>query len=208
MNQLKIQKKNKIVFGYCRVRTANQSSYSLEIQKQKIARWAEDRALETNLTFIRDSASGRSKRTKCINMIDAVSAGDYVVVVSVDRLGRKALDVLQIADAIMGKQANLIVLDLSREPIQSNSNYYFIFTIQAAIAERDYHTRKKKTLEGIEKAKRANKFVGRKPKVAKHQLKTFKEKVAMYRAKNLSYRTIAKELNVSRRTLYRYIKEE
>ena len=138
-------------------------------------------------------------------MLNDLQACDTVVVKSIDRLSRSTKDLLEIVEQIRMVQANLHILDLNIDT--STAMGKCVLTILGAIAEMDRKTIKERTAEGIAIAKSQGKYKGRKKGAISlrgtESIKRFK----IFYNSGLTKSDIAREFNVSRTTIYKWIAE-
>ena len=138
-------------------------------------------------------------------MLSELEAGDTVVVKSIDRLSRSTKDLLEIVEQIKTAQANLNILDLQIDT--STAMGKCVLTILGAIAELDRKTIKERTAEGIAIAKSQGKYKGRKKgAIALRDMEAIKRFKIFYNS-GLTKSDIAREFNVSRTTIYKWIEE-
>ena len=174
------------------------SSLDQRIDRQLLAYDHADR------TYI-DRMSGVTRdRPELNRLLNDLRAGDIVVVKSIDRLSRSAKDFLDISELIKLANANLKILDLNIDT--SSPVGECVLTILAAIAQMERNTIKQRTAEGIAIAKSQGKYTGRKigaiALTSQSSLDRFKR---LYKA-GLSKSELAREFNVSRPTIYHWIK--
>ena len=153
-----------------------------------------------------DKMSGiKRERPELERMLNDLQAGDTVVVKSIDRLSRSTKDLLEIVEQIRAAQANLHILDLN---IDTNTAMgKCVLTILGAIAELDRKTIKERTAEGIAIAKNQGKYKGRKKgAISLRDTESIKRFKIFYNS-GLSKSDIAREFNVSRTTVYKWIDE-
>ena len=153
-----------------------------------------------------DKMSGiKRERPELERMLSELEAGDTVVVKSIDRLSRSTKDLLEIAEQIRTARANLHILDLKIDT--STPMGECVLTILGAIAELDRKTIKERTAEGIAIAKAAGKYRGRKKgAIALREDEAIRRFKTFYNI-GLTKTDIAREFNISRTTVYNWIKE-
>lgn len=153
-----------------------------------------------------DKMSGIKKnRPELERMLAELQAGDTVVVKSIDRLSRSTKDLLDIVEQIRNAQANLHILDLKIDT--STAMGKCVLTILGAIAELDRKTIKERTAEGIAIAKSQGKYKGRKKgAISLRDTEAIKRFKIFYNS-GLTKSAIAREFNVSRTTIYKWIEE-
>ena len=153
-----------------------------------------------------DKMSGvKRDRPELERMLNDLQIGDTVVVKSIDRLSRSTKDLLEIVEQIKMVQANLHILDLNIDT--STPMGKCVLTILGAIAELDRKTIKERTAEGIAIAKSQGKYKGRKKgAISLRDTEAIKRFKIFYNS-GLTKSAIAREFNVSRTTIYKWIEE-
>lgn len=156
-----------------------------------------------DFTYI-DKMSGISHdRPELQRLLSDLRTGDVVVVKSIDRLSRSSHDLINISEHIKIAGANLKILDLNIDT--SNPIGECVLTILGAIAQMERSTIKARTLEGIAIAKAQGKYTGRKiGAIALRSPESIERFKRLYKA-GLSKSELAREFNVSRPTIYRWI---
>lgn len=137
-------------------------------------------------------------------MLDFVREDDIVLVHSMDRLGRVLKDILNLVDDLLkqGIQVHFLKENLiftSKDDPLSKC----ILHILASVAEFEYSLIKERQAEGIALAKKAGRYLGRSRKLGDAQMEIIRAE--MQTRKSVSQ--IAAGLDVSRATIYRYLKQ-
>ena len=157
-------------------------------------------------TIYIDKMSGvKRDRPELERMLNDLQAGDTVVVKSIDRLSRSTKDLLEIAEQIKTTQANLHILDLQIDT--STAMGKCVLTILGAIAELDRKTIKERTAEGIAIAKAEGKYKGKKKGAISLRDDEAIKRFKIFYNSGLTKSDIAREFNVSRTTVYKWIEE-
>lgn len=176
---------------YIRVSTLEQ-----KIDRQLLAYPSAD------FTYI-DRMSGDSKdRPELQHLLSDLLPNDTVVVKSIDRLSRSASDLLELADFIKSKKAFLKILDINIDT--ANAMGQFFFTIIAAISQLERDISRERILEGVAIAKAQGKYKGREKGAIKLKGDALKRFVYFYNL-GMNVTNLAKEFNVYRPTIYRWI---
>jgi DNA invertase Pin-like site-specific DNA recombinase len=135
--------------------------------------------LETVLSFLRD--------------------GDTLLVTRIDRLARSVADLERIVEAVKAKGA---FLRATEQPIDTATPAGTAFLQMLGVfAQFETALRKERQLEGIEKAKAAGVYKGRKPSVDI-------AKVRELDAQGLGASEIAKRLRIGRASVYRALSDQ
>ena len=152
-----------------------------------------------------DKMTGVSRdRPQLLRLLSDLREGDVVVVKSVDRLSRSTLDLLEISEKIKSANAHLKILDLNID--LSSPVGECVLTILGAVAQMERTTIMERTKEGIAIAKSQGKYTGRKSgAIALNSQSAIERFKRLYRA-GLSKSELAREFNVTRPTIYNWIK--
>jgi DNA invertase Pin-like site-specific DNA recombinase len=126
--------------------------------------------------------------------MEFIRDGDELVVVKLDRLGRSARDVLNLVHELEQKGASLRVL--APEFVTSNNTGRIQVTVLGTVAEMERNFIRSHQQAGIEAAKAAGIYKGRKPSVPVDQVRELT-------AAGKAPAEIARELNISHQSVYR-----
>ena len=181
-------------FAYCRVSTSEQSTEN-QIMAIRQAGYAEN-----DSRVISETVSGGVQAMQRKGFADMVThkleAGDQLVVLKLDRLGRDNIDVQQTITMLVDKGIDVVSLDL---PVRNLSSAEGKLMLQmfSAFAEFEKSRIIERTKEGLVRARKEGKKLGR--PVASDTL----QRVQEARAKGLSQSKAALELNLSLPTIKR-----
>ncbi|MGO5073182.1 recombinase family protein [Clostridium sporogenes] len=182
-----------MLIGYARVSTQDQN---LELQKD---------ALEKSgcVKIFTDIASGvKTKRNGLEEALAYLREEDILVVWKLDRLGRSLKHLIEVVNAL--SERNIGFQSLQEDIDTTTSGGKLIFHIFASLAEFERDIIRERTNAGL-KAARARGRVGGRPKLM--DSKKISMAKTLHNDTNNSINDICKTLNVSRATLYRYLKE-
>ena len=181
--------------GYIRVSTSDQNT-SRQLD-----------GIQLDKVFI-DKLSGKdTNRPQLQAALNHLREGDTFYCHSFDRLARNLSDLNKIVIDLAKKQVTVkfIMESLTFEPQAGGglTPYNELFLqLMGAFAQFERANMLERQREGIVKAKQAGKYKGRKPIAQKpEQLAAIKQALA----NNTNKSQIAKELNISRATLYKYM---
>lgn len=134
---------------------------------------------------------------------DELKENDLLVVTKIDRCSRNTLEFLKLQEKLFKKSVTFLSLDLPYSNDMAVNK--LIATNLAAIATFETERRKERQRQGIEAAKKAGKYLGRKTVITK---KLIAEVEDLKENKNLSITQIAKVTGKGRNTIYKVLKEE
>lgn len=179
--------------GYIRVSTIEQNT----------ERQLENVQLDKIFT---DKCSGKDvERPALEELMDYIRDGDKVIVHSMDRLARNVDDLRRLVKIINGKQA---VIEFRKEGLtftgEDSPMSTLMLSVMGAFAEFERAIIKERQMEGIALAKKRGVYKGRKPSLNEEQITALKLKASLGESKS----KLAREFNVSRETLYKYLKME
>ena len=176
--------------GYIRVSTFEQNT---DRQLDGLSRYR---------IFIDKAAGKDAKRPQLDALLQFVREGDTVVVHSMDRLARNLIDLRQIVQKLTGDG---IRVQFVKEGLtftgEDSPMATLLLSVMGAFAEFERALIRERQLEGIAQAKKKGVYKGRKKVLAPQQISALKERVKAGEKKA----KIARELNISRETLYQYL---
>ena len=177
------------IYGYARVSTDDQD---LTIQQEALK--------SAGCEIIRsEKVSGTSTqgRDELNTLLEFLRDGDELVVTRVDRLARSVLDLQTIVRDIKSKGVHLRATE---QPIDTSTPAGKCFLDMLGVfAEFETNLRRERQIEGIAKAKAAGKYLGRKPSIDA-------DKVRKMKSEGLGVTAIAREMGISRVSVYRVLK--
>lgn len=179
--------------GYIRVSTQGQQveGQEQEVSKQGIDKW-----------FI-DKSSGRNiNREQFQLMMEFCREGDIIYCYDFSRISRSLKDLLNIIDTLNSKGVSLVSIKENLDT--STSSGRFMVQILGAVNEYQVNLQREKIMDGIEEAKKAGKYKGRK----KISIDNFEEYYDKYNSREIKSKSeLARILKISRQTLYNLIEE-
>jgi DNA invertase Pin-like site-specific DNA recombinase len=190
-------------YAYARVSSKSQEeNSSLESQKKEFIK---QDVPEKNIRIEIGSAEDTiCERPIFYNLIDhELKENDLLLVTKIDRCSRNTLEFLKLQEKLFKKSVTFISLDLPYSTDMAVNK--LIATNLAAIATFENERRKERQREGIEAAKKAGKYRGRRTVITK---KLIDEVEYLKENKNLSITQIGKITGRARTTIYKILKEE
>lgn len=176
------------MYGYARVSSLSQSN-DLQVARLKAA----------GCNVVREeAASGRSRsgRTELETILEFIRAGDTLVVVKLDRLGRSTRDVLNLVHELESKGAALRVLE--PEIDTSKPEGRIILTTLSMVAEMEVQFIKERQRAGIEAAKAKGIYKGRKRSIDRDAVQRLKQA-------GVGATEIAQKLGIGRASVYKVL---
>ena len=180
-----------MIFNYKRVSTTDQNT------ERQLLNIVCDRE------YVEKISGKNINRPELQAMLLNIRTGDVVNVHSMDRLARNTKDLLNLVEEITNKGAkivfhkeNLIFAPDKQDPYQK-----MMMTMLGAVAELERNLILERQREGIALAKLKGKYKGGQHKLTNEQAEEIKTLVN----NRTPITTIAKQYNVSRRTIYNYL---
>lgn len=177
--------------GYARV---SSSSQNLEIQLQSLRDAGCEKVFSEKVT--RTSLKQREALQECL---DWLREGDTLVVTRLDRLARSGRDLHDVVAQLSSKDVGFQCLQQGAVNTTTSMGK-FVLGILGAIAEFETDIRRERQREGIEKAKAAGRYKGRKPSVDAAEILRLK-------SDGVSPTAIAKRMGIGRASVYRALKQ-
>ena len=175
-------------YGYARVSSTDQD-YATQDARLRAAGCEVIRAE-------RISGKSRDGRDELARIMDFLRDGDELVVVKLDRLGRSTRDVLNLVHELEMKGAALTVLEPSFSTKDATGS--ILVTVLGMVAEMERKFIRERQQTGIEAAKQAGVYKGRKPSVPVARVREM-------RAAGHGPSAIAKALGISRMSVHRVL---
>lgn len=183
-----------MIFNYKRVSTLVQST------ERQLIDIPCDREYE-------DKLSGKDRnRPQLELMLANLRSGDIVNVHSMDRLARNTRDLLNIVNEInnIGATIKFHKENLTFEPCKEDPYQKLMMTMLGAVSTLERELINQRVREGVAIAKAKGKFKGGKNKLSDDQVKELRE---LHKNK-IAVAKLARQFNISRTTVYEYLKDE
>jgi DNA invertase Pin-like site-specific DNA recombinase len=152
-----------------------------------------------------DKASAKDvERPQLQEMLNFVREGDTIVVHSMDRLARNLEDLRQI---VQTQTRRGVRVEFVKEGLtfsgEESPMAHLMLSVMGAFAEFERALLKKRQREGSALARKRGVYRGRKPTLSAEQIDQVKRRVDSGEKKA----TIARDLGISRETLYQYLRQ-
>lgn len=195
-----------MIYGYIRVSTDGQT---VENQKLAIKNYCSISQLR-KIQWISETISGTKKpeKRKLGKLLEEVKENDTIVVTELSRLGRSLMMILDVLQELLDKKVKVIAIKEGYElgdNIQSKV-LAFAFGLSAEI-ERTLLS--ERTKQGLERARKNGKRIGRLPgqKPSHYKLTPYRHKIKRWLKDGRSKNSIARECGVTWTTLNRFVQE-
>lgn len=192
-------------YAYIRVSTSVQTVQNQKLAIRQYARYHRIR----NIEWVAETISGTKKpeKRKLGELLEIVGPGDVIIITELSRLGRSLVMILDILQRLLDKKVKVIALKEGYELGDNLQSKVLAFAFGLS-AEIERSLLSERTKQGLERARKEGKQIGRRPgqKPKKYKLKG---KIAYIRREIESGRSkasLARELGVSWITLDRVIR--
>lgn len=180
-----------MLIGYARASTTDQIA-GLEAQVRDL------KAAGCDEIFV-EQVSSVAERERLAEAIRFARRGDTVAVTKVDRLARSTVQLWAIVQELEAKGVGLRILNLGGDTVDTKSaTGKLILTIFSGFAQFEREMMLERQREGIEKAKAAGAYKGRKPTAMAKA-----DDIRRLHAEGVRPVDIARRLNVGRSSVYR-----
>lgn len=181
------------IIGYARTSTVEQIA-GLEGQLRELGAAGCERIFQEQVSSVDKT------RPELERALDYVREGDTLVVTKLDRLARSMPNLVEITSKLKAKGVELRVLALNLDT--STPTGKLMLNLMGSIAEFERELMLERQLEGIAKAKAEGKYQGRAPTARRKS-----DDVLRLKAEGKTTNAIAAELNVSRSSVFRILRD-
>ncbi len=153
--------------------------------------------------IFKEQVSSVGEREQLNVALGSLRSGDKIVVTKLDRLARSVRHLGEIIDTVNQADASLVILDMGGTSIDtSNATGKLILNVMSSVSQFEREMMLERQREGIAKAKAEGKYKGRKP-TARNKT----DMVMMAIKEGFKPAHIMRELNISKTSYYRIVKE-
>ncbi len=184
-----------MLVGYARVSTQEQT---LDLQRDALEK------IGCTKIFTDTASGAKAERRGLEDALAYVRAGDSLVVWKLDRLGRSLKHLIETITDLNNRQIGFKSLTENIDTTTSGGK--LIFHIFGALAEFERDIIRERTNAGLQAARARGRLGGRPKAKSLDTPKKIQMVQSLYDNRNNTIEEICKTLNVSRATLYRYIK--
>ena len=154
--------------------------------------------------YVDHGVSGaRVSRPAFDRALDALHEGDTLVITTLDRLGRSAVNMLGLSEQLRGRGINLRVLNLGGGNVDTGTPMgSMVFTVMAALAQMELDIKRERVTDSVVKRRAAGGDLGgRRPAFSDSQIENARRLIDAGQPAT----HVARDLGMSRATLYRRI---
>lgn len=137
-------------YGYARVSTISQS---LEIQEERLI------AAGCDEIFMEKESGSKDNRKELNKILEKIKTGDTLYVVRIDRLGRRALKLMELINDFQKMGIHFVSLDNNIDTTTPMGR--LTFNILASVSEMERELIRERVLAGMEKARKRGKTGGK-----------------------------------------------
>lgn len=150
-------------------------------------------------------SGARAARPALDRALDALHRGDTLVITTLDRLGRSTTNMLTLADHLKEQGVNLRVLNLGGGDVDTGTPMgSMLFTLTAALAQMELEIKRERITDSVAKRRAAGRDLGgRRPTFTDSQVENARRLIEGGQPAI----EVARDLGMSRATLYRRIAE-
>lgn len=182
-------------YGYARISTKDQS-LNMQIDALKKA--------GCHKIFSEVAKGAKADRAEWLKLLNEVSEGDTLIVWKFDRMGRSLHHLIKVVNDLLKQKVGIVSLN---DPIDTtNIQGMLMFNIFASLAEFEKDLIRERTMAGLKSARSRGKMGGRPKGLSDEAKRKACIAEALYNQKELTTEEIAKQLSISRTTLYEYLK--
>lgn len=182
-------------YGYARVSTKDQL---LDLQVDALKK------VGCNKIFLEIASGSKVKRPEWEKLLCELQTGDTLVVWKLDRMGRSLQHLIKIVEELLLKNIEIISL---KDPINIiTAQGRLIFNIFASLAEFEKDLMRERAMAGLKSARARGRMGGRPKGLSEKAKKTACVAEALYKQNILTSNEIAQQLNISKMTLYKYLR--
>jgi DNA invertase Pin-like site-specific DNA recombinase len=183
--------------GYARVSTQDQN-LALQLYALKAAGCSK--------IFQEKTSGSKTERPELNRLLEIIREGDTLKIWKLDRLGRSLNHLIEIVTLLERQHIGLVSLN---DPIDTTTAQgRLVFRIFASLAEFEWEVIRERTLAGLDSARRRGQLLGRRKGLSKAAEQKTRLAESLYKEGKYSIEQIARELHISKTTLYKYLRQQ
>lgn len=182
-----------MLIGYARTSTLEQTA-GLDAQIRDLKAFGVE-------AIYQEQVSSVAQREELDKVLSQLRKGDKLVVCKLDRLARSVRHLGEILEFIETRGAGLAILSLGGQQVDtSTATGKLMLNMMSAVAQFEREMMLERQKEGIQKAKEAGKYTGRKPTAMAKA-----DSVKTLLATGMSKAKVCEQIGISRASLYRIL---
>ncbi len=192
------------IIGYLRVSTEEQT---LEKYKADILAFANERKLG-HVNWVEEKVSGVKtwKKRELAKAVDSLTAGDWLIVPELSRLGRSTLDILDVLSVLRERGVNVYAIK-GAWTLNGTIEAKIFVTMMALFAEIERDLISARTKEALKARKASGVRLGRPKGPGKSKLDQFRPEIEALLKNGATQRFIAKRYGSSETNLLNWLKK-
>ena len=182
-------------YGYARISTKDQS---LNMQIDALEKYG------CQQIYSEQATGAKADRPKWLELLSQIKNGDTLVVWKLDRMGRSLHHLIKVVNELMLRNISIISLN---DPINTTTAQgKLMFNIFASLAEFKKDLIRERTMAGLRSARVRGRMGGRPKGLSLEAKRKACTAEALYVQKELTINEITQQLNISKTTLYKYLR--
>ena len=181
--------------GYARISTKDQN---FDLQEDALQKAGCEK-------IYKEVVSGaKQDRPTLASLIDNCREGDSIIIWKLDRLGRSLKHLVELVNILIKKKVGLISLN---DPIDTTTPQgRLVFNMFSSLAEFERELIRERTQAGLSSARARGRVGGRPKGISDKAQATACAAETLYLERKLGVQQIADRLNISKKTLYAYLR--
>lgn len=193
-----------MLYGYCRCST-NESRQDINRQVRELKRLGVD---ETNI-YLEYQSGTKVDRIELKRLLDTISKGDTIITTEISRITRSTKQLCDIIELVKDKQLKLIIgnsmtIDCTSGNMDAMTKAFI--QISGVFAELERNMTVERIKSGMDNTRAKGIHIGRNKTQKQDIPAVFNKYYQQYKDGTINVTELAKLCNMSRTTIYKYIK--
>jgi DNA invertase Pin-like site-specific DNA recombinase len=187
------------LIGYARVSTKNQDT------ERQVSDLLAAGIRKDDLYVDHGVSGAKASRPEFDKALEALQPADFLVITTLDRLGRSTANMLTLVENLRQRDVSLRILSLGGQHVDTSTpTGSMLFTVMAALAQMELEIKRERINDSVTKRRAAGKNLGgRKASFTESQIRNAQRLIRS----GEPAAQVARDLGMSRSTLYRRIAE-
>ena len=182
-------------YGYVRISTKEQS-WDLQVDALKKA--------GCQIVYCEVARGAQENRPEWDKLFSELESGDTLVIWKLDRMGRSLQHLTKIVNELIKRNVDVVSLN---DPVDTTTAQgKLMFNMFASLAEFEKDLIRERTMAGLESARARGRQGGRPKGMSEKAKQVACVAEALYKQKELTSDQISNQLNISKGTLYKYLR--